>query len=568
MRPCCSSAPSGSCIATGIANIFHRHPGAMKQAQHTLAEQSGNRFLLGLGVSHAPMVAGVRKLDYSKPLTQMRDYLAGMAESMYMAPPPSRDAEDGARRARARRCSSWPAAPPTAPIRTGPRPEHTAIAREALGPDKMLCVEQKVVLCTDPTEARAAARQALGMYITLPNYFKNWFRLGYTEDDLADGGSDRLVDGLVPWGTAAQIEDRLAAHRDAGATHVCIQPLKPTAAPGDARLGRARGAGARLSRVRRTQGGAERLRCRTARPVGVLGRRSGGEPHLELGGAEIREPPETTGDPVGCADEGPGGRFERDGGALVDQVHERRDDADVDGPACTVECFLVGVDRLDRSRHLGIGRSLGEPAVAELWRPAAGRPATTHRSRSAGRRPARDGGRSIASPIRPVRNACADVVEDGVGDAPPSVVVDAEQLELAGDVAGAHAEDGPATRERVEGRPRLHHGRGMAVGRDVHVAEQMDVLGESCDPRQGGHRVVPGGAHRFDHARRGWRCGRRRRRSRTRCGRRPGRCASRSAGPAGLPRLGVVGALRLDGQLHADGQSAGGEEGSGHEAGA
>lgn len=218
-------------MATGIANIFHRHPGAMKQAQHTLAEQSDDRFLLGMGVSHAPMVAGVRRLDYSKPLSTMRQYLEGMESSPYVAVGPS-------------------PRPRTVLAALGPKmlelaateadgahpywttPEHTAQAKEVLGDDKLLCVEQKVVLCTDAGEARATARQALSMYIGLPNYFKNWFRLGYTEDDLADGGSDRLVDGLVAWGTAAQIEERLAAHRDAGATHVCIQPLKPGAAPG------------------------------------------------------------------------------------------------------------------------------------------------------------------------------------------------------------------------------------------------------------------------------------------------------------------------------------------------
>ena len=213
-------------VATGIANIFHRHPGAMKQAQNTLAEQSGGRFLLGLGVSHAPIVAGVRKLDYSKPLTQMREYLAGMAESAYMAVPPAEP-------------------PKTVLAALGPKmlelaasdadgahpywttPDHTEQARGALGPDKLLCVEQKVVLTEDATVARAAARQALAMYIDLPNYFKNWFRLGFTEDDLADGGSDRLVDGLVAWGSLDRIEARLQAHTDAGADHVCIQPLHP-----------------------------------------------------------------------------------------------------------------------------------------------------------------------------------------------------------------------------------------------------------------------------------------------------------------------------------------------------
>lgn len=216
-------------LATGIANIFHRHPGAMKQAQMTLAEQSGNRFLLGMGVSHAPIVAGVRGLDYSKPLTSMREYLQGMADSAYMAPAPSQT-------------------PTTLVAALGPRmlelaasaadgahpyfttPEHTETARAALGPDKLLCVEQKVILSDDPSVARATARQSLAMYIGLPNYYKNWFRLGYTEDDLADGGSDRLVDGLVAWGTVDQIEARLAAHTGAGADHVCIQPLTPSEA--------------------------------------------------------------------------------------------------------------------------------------------------------------------------------------------------------------------------------------------------------------------------------------------------------------------------------------------------
>ncbi|HEU5085085.1 MAG TPA: TIGR03620 family F420-dependent LLM class oxidoreductase [Acidimicrobiales bacterium] len=213
-------------IATGIANIFNRHPGSMRQAQMTLAEQSGGRFLLGAGVSHAPIVAGVRKLDYSKPLTSMREHLAAMAEAMYLAPQP-------------------PEPPKTVIAALGPKmlelaataadgahpywttPEHTAQAKAVLGEGKLLCVEQKVVLSTDPAEARATARQALAVYISLPNYFKNWFRLGFDESDLADGGSDRLIDALVPWGSAEQVEDRLQAHVDAGATHVCVQPLKP-----------------------------------------------------------------------------------------------------------------------------------------------------------------------------------------------------------------------------------------------------------------------------------------------------------------------------------------------------
>lgn len=226
------SGTSSLVVATGIANIFNRHPGSMRQAQMTLAEQSDGRFLLGAGVSHAPIVAGVRKLDYSKPLTSMREHLQRMAESTYMAP--------------------LPASPPKTVIAAlGPKmlelaasaadgahpyfttPEHTARAKAVLGDDKMLCVEQKVVLSTDAAQARATARQALSVYIGLPNYFENWFRLGFDESDLADGGSDRLVDALIPWGTAEQIEARLADHVDAGATHLCVQPLEPGARMGE-----------------------------------------------------------------------------------------------------------------------------------------------------------------------------------------------------------------------------------------------------------------------------------------------------------------------------------------------
>jgi probable F420-dependent oxidoreductase len=213
-------------VATGIASIFNRHPHSMRQAQMTLAEQSGGRFLLGAGVSHAPIVAGVRKLDYSKPLTSMREHLQAMSEAMYMAPQPAE-------------------APKTVIAALGPKmlelaaeaadgahpywttPEHTAQARSVLGDGKLLCVEQKVVVSSEAAEARATARQALAVYIGLPNYSNNWLRLGFDESDLADGGSDRLIDALVPWGTVEQIEARLQEHVDAGADHLCLQPLKP-----------------------------------------------------------------------------------------------------------------------------------------------------------------------------------------------------------------------------------------------------------------------------------------------------------------------------------------------------
>lgn len=219
-------------FATGIANIHLRHPGAMVQAQRTLAEQTDDRFVLGLGVSHAPLVEGLRNLPYDKPLSTMRAYLEAMAASPYMAPAPREQ-------------------PATLLAALGPRmlelagtaadgahpywstPEHTATAREILGPDKLLCVEQKIVLSADADAARAAAREALSLYAGLPNYRNNWLRLGFTEADIADGGSDRLVDGLVAWGDESAVRDRVDAHHRAGADHVCIQPLMPGGAPGE-----------------------------------------------------------------------------------------------------------------------------------------------------------------------------------------------------------------------------------------------------------------------------------------------------------------------------------------------
>jgi probable F420-dependent oxidoreductase len=112
-------------------------------------------------------------------------------------------------------------------------PEHTRAARAALGPDKLLAVEQKVCLQTDPSAARGLARQELHRYMTLTNYRNNWLRLGFTEADLANGGSDRFIDAMVLWGDPATITRGLRAHLGAGATQVCIQPVH---AAGDTEL--------------------------------------------------------------------------------------------------------------------------------------------------------------------------------------------------------------------------------------------------------------------------------------------------------------------------------------------
>jgi probable F420-dependent oxidoreductase len=218
-------------IATGVCSIYHRHPAMAVQSINALAEQSGGRFVFGVGVSHAPFVEGVRGVPYGKPVASMRRYLEDMAKTQYGALPPADR-------------------PPVVLAALGPKmlalsaeladgahpywttPEHTAQAREIMGPDKLLCVEQKVILSTNAEQARTAARQVLSIYTPYPNYTNNWKRLGFGDDDLRDGGSDRLVDALVAWGDEKVIADRVQAHLDAGANHVCIQPIRPDGAFG------------------------------------------------------------------------------------------------------------------------------------------------------------------------------------------------------------------------------------------------------------------------------------------------------------------------------------------------
>lgn len=219
-------------IATGIANIYNREPGVTVAAQHTLAEQSGDRFLLGMGVSHAPLVEGVRGLTYGKPVATMRKYLEGMDNSIYVGP----KAEEAPKRVIA---ALGPKMLELArDLCTGAHPyftspDHTLMAREILGPDAWLCVEQKVIFETDATKARDLARENAKTYIGLPNYRNNWLRMGLTEADFENGGSDKFIDSTYAWGTEQQIQARVDEHFQAGASHVCIQPVNPNGVAGD-----------------------------------------------------------------------------------------------------------------------------------------------------------------------------------------------------------------------------------------------------------------------------------------------------------------------------------------------
>ena len=197
----------------------------MVAGQKTLAEAFPGRFLLGLGVSHGHLVAGVRKHDYSKPYSYMVEYLDKMDKALFMAKGPE---DDGGRLLAALGPKMLELSATRAngahPYFT--TPEHTAIAREALGPDALLAPEQMCVLSTDADEARRIARAGMKIYLGLPNYWNNLVRLGFTDADRENGGSDRLVDAIVVWGTEEQIAERVAQHHAAGADHVCVQVLQ------------------------------------------------------------------------------------------------------------------------------------------------------------------------------------------------------------------------------------------------------------------------------------------------------------------------------------------------------
>ena len=207
-------------VAPGIASIWTHSAPTAAAAHHEITQEHPGRFLLGLGVSHPHLVDRDDPGRYSKPLTRMREYLDELDEAPTPVPPAERMlAALGPKMlelSRDRTCGAHPY------LGT---PEHTRRSREILGPDRNLAVEQGVVIEADPTKARQVARQNLAMYLQAVNYTNHWLRLGFTEGDFAEGGSDRLVDALVAWGGPDAIRSRVAEHHDAGADHVCIQVL-------------------------------------------------------------------------------------------------------------------------------------------------------------------------------------------------------------------------------------------------------------------------------------------------------------------------------------------------------
>jgi probable F420-dependent oxidoreductase len=208
-------------VATGIVSIWTVTPADAAAGFQRVAERHPGRFLLGLGVSHAPFVDAEEPGRYRRPVALMERYF----DELDAQPDPVPQAERavaalGPRMlelARRRSAGSHPYLV---------SPEHTRYARELLGPDALLAPEQPVVLERDAAHARAVAREHLTTpYLGLPNYRNNWLRQGLTEDDLAGAGSDRLVDEVVAWGDAEAVAARVREHHAAGADHVCVQVL-------------------------------------------------------------------------------------------------------------------------------------------------------------------------------------------------------------------------------------------------------------------------------------------------------------------------------------------------------
>jgi probable F420-dependent oxidoreductase len=208
-------ATSSLVAATGILNVWSNDPADTAAADAELRADFPGRFMLGIGIGHPEATS-----DYRRPLSTMRAFLDGLDAA------PTPPAADG-------RCLA--ALGPKMLDLAGERTagthtyfvtvDHTRFARERLGPGKLVAPEVACVVETDPVRARAVARGYAELYLGLRNYTKNLLEFGFTERDLVDGGSDRLIDAVIPHGSAGQIAEVVRAHLDAGADHVCLQPL-------------------------------------------------------------------------------------------------------------------------------------------------------------------------------------------------------------------------------------------------------------------------------------------------------------------------------------------------------
>jgi probable F420-dependent oxidoreductase len=208
-------------VGSSIASIYARDAYTSRRGMLSLHALYGERFILGLGVSHPPMVEGIRGHHYEKPVPAMRAYLDAVNNDTGSDQWPVAIAALGPLMLKLAKEKTRGALP------YNTNPHHTAEAAKILGPGKWLAIEQKVTLETDASKARALGRKELARYMTLDNYRNNFLRIGFTEADMQNGGSDRFIDAMVLWGDADKVKAGLRAHFNAGATHVAIQPVHP-----------------------------------------------------------------------------------------------------------------------------------------------------------------------------------------------------------------------------------------------------------------------------------------------------------------------------------------------------
>lgn len=211
-------------VATGIVSVWTHPAQTMAEAHHAFTDAYPGRFLLGIGISHQHAVEGAG-IKYEKPLQKLRSYLDELDAAPHPVPVDERIIASlgplSLKLARERTLGTHPYFMPV---------QHTRIAREAMGPGKVVATELMVVVETDASRARSIARAAMDRYLHAPNYVNNLLRLGYTDADIGNGGSDRLVDDLIAWGAPDKITERIREHHAAGADHVCIQVLTEQAA--------------------------------------------------------------------------------------------------------------------------------------------------------------------------------------------------------------------------------------------------------------------------------------------------------------------------------------------------
>ena len=225
------SATKKLVLGTGIASLHARTAQTMQAGWKTLTEAFPDRFLLGIGVSHAPMVQGVHKGNYDKPYSTMVEYLDAMDKGIFFGAAPTTAPQRvlaalGPKMLKLAAERGAGAHPYFTPV------EHTAFARETMGANALLAPELAVVLETDAAKAREIARKYMTTYTRLPNYTNNLKRFGFTEDEITKQ-EDRLVDAIVAWGSMDTVVAAVKGHLDAGADHVCIQVLtdKPGTLP-------------------------------------------------------------------------------------------------------------------------------------------------------------------------------------------------------------------------------------------------------------------------------------------------------------------------------------------------